>query len=155
MKEHIRSISITGWAFRSGTGHRQTVLTIDVKAKDGKKATVKTTGKMTIGQIITLIVEALYGKPKRNCAKIIADAHRDMADAELQRLLPHRKQDGIRYMAKGGHMRGGSSAIWEPCHIAGWRGAGGRRPVWRRSHGPAGHIFRKRGRMLEVWEKVA
>ena len=90
MKEHIRSISITGWAFRGSTGKRQTVLTIDVKAKDGKKATVKTTGKMTIGQIITLIVEALYGKPKRNCAKIIANARRDMADAELQRLLPHR-----------------------------------------------------------------
>ncbi|MBQ5343777.1 MAG: hypothetical protein J6F33_01100 [Acidaminococcaceae bacterium] len=89
MKEHIRSISITGWAFRSGTGHRQTVLTIDVKAKDGKKVTVKTTGKMTIGQIITSIVEALYGK-KRNCAKIIANARRDMADAELQCLLPHR-----------------------------------------------------------------
>ena len=88
MKEHIRSISITGWAFRGNT--KQTVLTIDVKTKDGKKATVKTTGEMTIGQIITSIVEALYGKPKRNCAKIIADAHRDMADAELQRLLPHR-----------------------------------------------------------------
>lgn len=57
MSEYIRSITVKGWDSRGNTA--QSILTFTVKAKNGKKATVKTNGHMTVKEIISAIVEAV------------------------------------------------------------------------------------------------
>ena len=57
MEEMIERIRVKGWDSRGNTA--QSILTFTVKAKNGKKATVKTNGHMTVKEIIDAIVEAV------------------------------------------------------------------------------------------------
>lgn len=64
-KEHVKSVTVKNWEQRQN--YKNSTLTITAKGMNGKKVTVKTSGHMTVGQIVDAIAEALNdadsGKP--------------------------------------------------------------------------------------------
>ncbi len=56
-KEYVKSVTVKNWEQRQN--YKNSTLTITAKGMNGKKVTVKTTGHMTVGQIVDTIAEAL------------------------------------------------------------------------------------------------